>query len=110
MAAEKRKACGRKRKRRRKTTGGRQDGEVCLAAASRVTHHVLDDLVLAILSLHFEEMVAEVKEVEAALLPQQHDDGAAGPVQPIAKALSERLRTFEFQIWKVVMARMARNT
>lgn len=76
---------------------------------SPVTHHVLDDLVFAVLSLHFEEMVAEVKEVEAALLPQQHDDGTAGPVQPIAKALSERSRTFEIQIWKLVMVRKARK-
>lgn len=77
---------------------------------SPITHHVLDDLVFAVLSLHFEEMVAEVKEVEAALLPQQHDDGAAGPVQPIAKALSERSRTFPFQWWIVVMVRKARKT
>lgn len=52
------------------------------------THHVLDDLILAVLSLHFEEVIAEVKEVKATLLSQQHDDSAAGPVQPVPKALS----------------------
>lgn len=52
------------------------------------THHVLDDLVLAVLSLHFEEVIAEVKEVKATLLSQQHNDGAASPVQPVPKALS----------------------
>lgn len=52
------------------------------------THHVLDDLVLAVLSLHFEEVIAEVKEVKATLLSQQHDDGAASPVQPVPEALS----------------------
>jgi len=60
------------------------------AAGSKFTHHVLDDLVLAVLPLDFEQMVAEVKEVEAALLAQQNDDGAAGPVQPVAEALPGR--------------------
>lgn len=54
------------------------------------THHILDDLVLAVLSLDFEKMIAEVEEVEAALLPQQHDDGTAGPVKPVTKALPGR--------------------
>lgn len=52
------------------------------------THHVLDDLIFAVLSLHFEEVIAEVKEVKATLLSQQHDDGTAGPVQAVSKALS----------------------
>lgn len=52
------------------------------------THHVLDDLILAVLSLHFEEVITEVKEVKATLLSQQHNDGATGPVQSIPKALS----------------------
>lgn len=52
------------------------------------THHIFDDLILAILSLDFEEVIAEVKEVKATLLPQQHNDGTASPVQPIPKALS----------------------
>lgn len=55
--------------------------------ASVGTHHVLDDLILAVLPLHLEQVVAEVKQVEAALLTQQHDDGAACPVQPITKTL-----------------------
>lgn len=88
----------------------RKGARSVLHLQSQVTHHVLDDLVFAVLPLHFEEMVAEVKEVEAALLPQQHDDGAAGPVQPIAKALSERWRTGQFKSWKVVMGRKSRKT
>lgn len=52
------------------------------------THHILDDLILAVLPLHFEKVIAEVEEVEATLLSQQHDDSTAGPVQPIPKALS----------------------
>lgn len=75
------------------------------ACKGEFTHHVLDDLVLAVLPLHFEEMVAEVKEVEAPLLPQQHNDGAAGPVQPIAKALSERSRTLELKLLQAVIVK-----
>ena len=58
-----------------------------LTFQSGSTHHVLDDFVFAILPLDFQKMVAEIKEVKAALLSQQHDDGAAGPIQPITKAL-----------------------
>lgn len=76
-----------------------------LLVPAEFTHHILDDLVLAVLSLHFEEMVAEVKEVEAPLLPQQYDDGAASPVQPIAKALSERSRTLELKLLQAVIVK-----
>lgn len=55
--------------------------------ACPLAHHVLDDLVLAVLTLHLEQVVAEVKEVEAPLLAQQHDDGAASPVQPVPETL-----------------------
>ena len=58
--------------------------------APRYTHHVLDDLVLAVLPLHLKQVVAEVKEVEATLLSQQHDDGASRPVQPVPEALPGR--------------------
>lgn len=51
-----------------------------LACVLDDTYHILDDLVLAILSLDFQEVVAEVEEVEAPLLSQQHDDGTASPV------------------------------
>lgn len=64
--------------------------KIKIVSAAESTHHILDDLVLAVLSLDFEKMIAEVKEVEAALLPQQHNDGTAGPVKPITKALPER--------------------
>lgn len=46
----------------------------------KVTYHILDDLILAILSLDLQQVVAEIKEVEAPLLAQQNDDGAASPV------------------------------
>lgn len=54
------------------------------------THHIFDDFILAVLSLDFEKVIAEVKEVEAPLLSQKHDDGTAGPVQSIPKALPGR--------------------
>lgn len=34
----------------------------------KYTHHIFDDLILAVLSLDFEKVIAEVKEVKAALL------------------------------------------
>lgn len=60
------------------------------------THHIFDDFILAILSLDFEKVIAEVKEVKAPLLSQQHDDGTAGPVQPIPKALPGRTRNVSY--------------
>lgn len=62
------------------------------------THHVFDDLILAVLSLDFEQVVAEVEKVKATLLSQQHDDGAAGPVQPVPKALPGRQGTHDTQV------------
>lgn len=70
------------------------------------THHIFDDLVLPILPLDFEQVVAEVEEVEAPLLSQQHDDGAAGPVQPVPEALpgrtgaDETLSLSAAQLWR----------
>ncbi len=58
------------------------------------THHIFDDLILAVLSLDFEQVVAEVKEVKATLLSQQHNDGTAGPVQSVPKALPGRQSTY----------------
>lgn len=49
--------------------------------------HVFDDLVLAVLPLDFQQVVTKVEEVKAALLSEQHDDGAACPVQPVPEAL-----------------------
>lgn len=59
---------------------------------SGCTHHILDDFVFAILPLDLQQMVAEVKKVKAALLSQQHNDGAASPVQPITKALPVNIK------------------
>lgn len=50
-------------------------------------YHILNDFILAVLPLHFQQVVAEVEQVEATLLAQQDDDGAAGPVQAITKTL-----------------------
>lgn len=61
------------------------------------TYHVLYDFVLAVLPLHFQQVVAEVKEVEASLLSEENDDGAARPVQTVSKALPERDRTGDVQ-------------
>lgn len=60
---------------------------------ARGTYHVFDDLILAIMLLYFEEMVAEIQHCKAPLLPEQHDDHAAGPVQPIAKTLPKSKST-----------------
>lgn len=56
------------------------------------THHIFDDLILAVLSLDFEKVITEVKEIKATLLSQQHNDGTASPVQSIPKALPEKAR------------------
>lgn len=56
-------------------------------APAQPAHHVLNDLILPVLPLHFQQVVTEVEQVKAALLAQQNDDGAAGPVQTIAKTL-----------------------
>ena len=73
---------------------------VCVIESSGCggTHHVFDDLILAVLSLDFEQVVAEVEKVKATLLSQQHDDGAAGPVQPVPKALPGRQGTHNTQV------------
>lgn len=63
------------------------------------TCHIFDDLILAVLSLDFEQVVAEVKEVKATLLSQQHNDGTAGPVQPIPKALPGRQGTYNTRVF-----------
>lgn len=70
-----------------------QQGKIEDTQQITCTHHIFDDLVLAILPLDFEQVVAEVEEVKATLLSQQHDDGTAGPVQPIPKALPVRTST-----------------
>lgn len=51
------------------------------------THHTLDDLVLAVVLLHLEQVVAEVQDVEAPLLSEEGDDHAAGPVEAVSEAL-----------------------
>ena len=50
-------------------------------------YHALNDLVLAIVLLDLQEVVAEVQDVKAPLLPQESDDHATGPVQPVSEAL-----------------------
>lgn len=51
------------------------------------TYHILNDFILPILSLYFQQMVTEVEQVEAPLLAQQDNDRAARPVQAITKTL-----------------------
>lgn len=50
-------------------------------------YHILNDFILPVLPLHFEQVVTEVEQVEATLLAQQDDDGATSPVQAIAETL-----------------------
>ena len=52
-----------------------------------LTYHTLDNLILAVVLLHLQEVVAEVQDVEASLLSQQGDDHAAGPVEAVSEAL-----------------------
>lgn len=56
------------------------------------THHALDDLVLAVVLLHLEQVVAEVQDVEAPLLSEEGDDHAAGPVEAVSEALPGKQR------------------
>lgn len=51
------------------------------------THHTLDDLVLAVVLLHLQEVVAKVQDVKSPLLSKEHDDHAAGPVEAVSEAL-----------------------
>ena len=51
------------------------------------THDSLDVFVLAVDLLDPEDVVAEVEAVEAALLAEEGDDGAAGPVDALAEHL-----------------------
>ena len=51
------------------------------------TYHVFDNLIFAIMFLDFEQMVAEIQHSKAPLLPKEHNDHTASPVEPIAKAL-----------------------
>ena len=54
---------------------------------SKTTHDALDVLVLAVDLLHPEDVVAKVEAFEPPLLPEERDDGAAGPVHALAEHL-----------------------
>lgn len=49
--------------------------------------HILNDFILPVLPLDFKQVVTEVKQVKAALLAQQDNNGAASPVQAVPEAL-----------------------
>lgn len=51
------------------------------------THHTLDDLILAVVLLHLQEVVAEVEDVKSPLLSKEHNDHAARPVEAVSEAL-----------------------
>ena len=53
----------------------------------QATYHILNDFIFPVLPLYFEQVVTEVKQVEATLLAQQDDDGAASPIQAISETL-----------------------
>lgn len=44
------------------------------------THHILYNLIFAIMLLDFQQVVAEIQHIKATLLSQKHDDHAASPV------------------------------
>lgn len=54
------------------------------------THHILDNLILAVVLLDFQQVVAEIQHIKAPLLSQKHNDHTASPVQAIPKALPGR--------------------
>lgn len=54
------------------------------------THHILYNLIFAVMLLDFQQVVAEIQDIKAPLLPQKHDDHTASPVQAVSKALPER--------------------
>lgn len=43
--------------------------------------------------LDFQQVVAEIQHIEAPLLPQEHNDHTASPVQAVSKALPETENT-----------------
>lgn len=51
------------------------------------THHILDNLIFAIMLLDFQQVVAEIQHIKAPLLSQKHNDHTASPVQAVPKAL-----------------------
>lgn len=61
------------------------------------THHILYNLIFAIMLLDFQQMVAEIQHIKATLLSQKHNDHAASPVQAISKALPETGNTFHIK-------------
>lgn len=62
-------------------------GTVLLPRLATSAYHILDDFILPILPLNFEQVVTEVKQVESPLLAQQDNDGATSPVQAVTKTL-----------------------
>jgi len=57
------------------------------------THHILYNLVFAIVLLDFQQVVAEIQHIEATLLSQKDNDHTASPVQAVPKALPETRST-----------------
>lgn len=51
------------------------------------THHILDNLIFAVVLLDFQQVIAEIQHIKAPLLSQKHDDHTASPVQAVPKAL-----------------------
>lgn len=64
------------------------------------THHTLDDLILAIVLLHLQEVVAEVEDVKSPLLSKEHNDHAACPMEAVPEALpAEQRQSAASQTW-----------
>lgn len=73
-----------------------------LKAVLSQTHHTLDDLVLAVVLLHLQEVVTEVQDVKSPLLSKEHNDHAAGPVEAISEALpAEQTGSVASQTWRM---------
>lgn len=54
---------------------------------SLITYHTLDDLILAIVFLDFQEMIAEVHDIKSTVLAQKNNDHTSSPVKSITKTL-----------------------
>ena len=64
-----------------------------------VAYDALDVLVLSVDLLHPEDVVTEVEALEAALLPEQGDHHAAGPVEALPEELSGKMWSFKTRSW-----------
>ena len=64
-----------------------------------VAYDALDVLILAIDLLQAEDVVTEVEALEPALLAEQGDHHATGPVEALPEELSGKMWSFKTRSW-----------